>query len=412
MPEFLQLLPPTEALAVLLAHLPPASPATEQVETSNALGRILAKPVIAPHSLPGFDRSAVDGYAVHAADTHGASESLPAYLELIGEIPMGSAPRFSLARNCAALIHTGGMLPEGADAVVMFEQTQSSRPGEVEVLKAVAANENILYADEDVKAGQTVLLAGTTLRPPEIGGLMGLGLTKIEVRRKPIVGILSSGDEIVEPGATLMMGQIRDINSFSLSALVEQAGGVPRRYGIIPDHGDELEGRLKEALPDCDMVIVTAGSSASTRDLTAEVINRLGKPGVLVHGVNVRPGKPTILSVCDGKAVIGLPGNPVSALVIARIFVIPVLEGLAGKKETLRKPQLSAHVSVNLASQAGREEYVPVRLSFTAEGLQADPIFFKSNLIFSLSQADGLLHIPADSTGLSAGSLVMVDLLI
>jgi len=412
MPEFLQLLPPAEALATLLAHLPPAAPATERVDTSSALGRILSEPILAPHNLPGFDRSAVDGYAVHAADTHGASESLPAYLQLIGEVPMGSAPRFSLDRNCTALIHTGGMLPEGADAVVMLEQTQTSRPGEVEVLKAVAVNENILYSDEDVRAGQTVLTAGTTLRPAEIGGLMGLGLTKIEVTRKPMVGILSSGDEVIDPGSTLMPGQIRDMNSYSLSALVDQAGGVPKRYGIIPDDGDQLEVRLKKALIDCDLVIVTAGSSASMRDLTAEVINRLGKPGVVVHGVNVRPGKPTILGVCDGRAVIGLPGNPVSALVIARIFVIPVLERLAGKGITIRKPQIMARVTVNLASQAGREEYVPVRLSYTTDGLLADPIFFKSNLIFSLSQADGLLHIPSDSTGLSAGSLAMVDLLV
>lgn len=412
MSEFLKLLPPSEALAKLLAHLPPPTPAVERIDTACALGRILADPIIAPHNLPGFDRSAVDGYAVHSADTHGASETLPAYLHVIGEVPMGSAPPFALERNTGALIHTGGMLPDGADAVVMLENTQISRPGELEVLRAVAVNENILFSDEDVKAGHTVLSAGIPLRPAEIGGLMGLGMTTVDVCCKPLVGIISSGDEVVEPGGLLMPGQIRDVNSYSLSALVEEAGGVPKRYGIIPDHGDQLESRLRQALNTCDILIVTAGSSASTRDLTADVINRLGKPGVLVHGVNVRPGKPTILGVCGGKAVIGLPGNPVSALVIARIFVIPVIDRLTGRSATLRRPQLTARVTVNLASQAGREEFVPVHLSTSADGLLADPIFYKSNLIFSLARADGLLHIPADTTGLSAGSLVMVELMV
>jgi len=293
----------------------------------------------------------------------------------------------------------------------MLEHVQAARKGELEVLKAVAVNENIIKADEDVVKGQVVLPAGTCLRPAEIGGLMALGLTRIDVRCKPQIGIISSGDEVIEPTLTPQPGQIRDINSYSLSVLVEQAGGVAIRYGIIPDRADQMEAALMKALAECDLVVVTAGSSASTRDLTADVINRIWQPGVLVHGINVRPGKPTILGVCSGKAVIGLPGNPVSALVIARIIVVPVIKRLLGTVQTMRRPQVQARLIVNLPSQAGREDYLPVRLVSTADGLEAEPIFFKSNLIFTLAQADGILRIPANATGISAGSLVMIDIL-
>lgn len=411
MPEFLTLLPPADALALLQSHLPAAALPTESIDTSTGLGRVTGRAVVAPEALPGFSRSTVDGYAVRAADTFGASDSLPAYLQLVGEVPMGTAPDFSLQRGTAAEIHTGGMLPDGADAVVMLETTQIARPGELEVLRAVGVYENILKAGEDVSEGQEVLPAGFKLRPAEIGGLMALGLTRIDVVKKPRVGILSSGDEVVQPDLKVQPGQVRDVNSYSLSTLVEEAGGIPTRFGIILDRAEEMKTSLAAALAECDLVVVTAGSSASTRDLTAEVVNQMGEPGVLVHGVNVRPGKPTILGVCGGKAVIGLPGNPVSALVIARLFVIPVIDHLLGRLKPERKGRVQATLSVNLASQAGREDFVPVQLISTEKGWTAEPIFYKSNLIFTLAQADGLVRIPADATGLAAGSVVEIDIL-
>ena len=411
MPEFLNLLPPAAALEKLLANLPQPVLLTEVIPTSDSLGRVVKDPVLAPEPLPAFPRSTVDGYAVHAADTYGASDSLPAYLPLAGEVPMGAAPAFDLPRGAAAAIHTGGMLPTGADAVLMLEHSQLSRPDELEVLRAVATGENLLKVGEDVEIGQTVLSAGALLRPAEIGGLLALGITTIEVVRPPRVAILSSGDEVIPPQEVLQPGQVRDINSYSLSALVVQAGGEPVRYGIVADREEALETALQTALAECDLVVVTAGSSASTRDLTATVVNRMGKPGVLVHGVNVKPGKPTILAVCDGKAVIGLPGNPVSALVIARLFVVPVIERLLGLKADKIRPSVPARLTVNLASLAGREDFIPVRLLTTPSGLDADPIFFKSNLIFTLTRADGLVRIPADITGLPAGSSVQVEFL-
>lgn len=411
MPEFLNLLPPGDALAKLMSHLPPGELRGERIPVYQGLGRVISKPVIAAEDLPGFPRSTVDGYAVRAADTFGASESLPAYLLLVGEVPMGAAPDFSLPRGSAAAIHTGGMLPDGADAIVMLENTQQARAGELEVLRAVGVNENILKAGEDVRIGQEVLPAGSVLEPAEIGGLMALGIIEVEVVHKPRVGILSSGDEVVPPDSDVKPGQVRDINSYSLSALVERAGGEPVRYGIIPDRIEEMDAALRKALRECDMVVVTAGSSASARDLTAEVVNRMGEPGVLVHGVNVRPGKPTILAVCGGKAVIGLPGNPVSALVIARLFVVPVIEHLLGRRDSARKAKAQAVLSLNLASQAGREDFVPVKLIATEGGWIAEPIFYKSNLIFTLARADGLVRIPADANGLPAGTLVEIELI-
>jgi molybdopterin molybdotransferase len=408
MPEFLHLLPPPEALALLLENMPPMLPLpAERIDTASALGRVTAEAITAAEALPSFARSTMDGYAVRSSDTFGASDSLPVYLILAGEVPMGGQPMFPIQPGECALIHTGGMLPEGSDAVVMLEYTQVSRPGEIEVMRAAAAAENIIRAGEDLQVGQQVLPAGMRLRPSEIGGLMALGLHRVQVVKMPRIGILSSGDEVVPPEAQPQPGQVRDVNSYSLRALVEQYGGQAVTYGIVPDRAEMLEAALDRAFRECDAVMITAGSSASTRDLTAEVIQRMGPPGVLVHGVNVRPGKPTILAVCHGKAVIGLPGNPVSALVIAGIFVVPVIQRLLGLAVHRPRASVQARLTVNLASQAGREDWTPVKL---LPGNLAEPIFYKSNLIFTLARSDGFVVIPADATGLAAGELVEVFL--
>jgi molybdopterin molybdotransferase len=411
MPEFLELLPPAEALQLLLEQLPEIVIQPEMAPTSASLGRVSAVAIYSPESLPAFARSTVDGYAVRAADTFGASDTLPAYLTLVGEVPMGKPAVITVRQGQAVMIHTGGMLPEGADAVVMLEHTQVARETELEVLRAVAVGDNILRAGEDVHAGQEVLPAGKRLRPAEIGGLLALGLMEVPVARPPRVAILSSGDEVIPPDTSPQLGQIRDINSYSLSALVQAQGGEPVRYGIVPDQADALKVVLQKALAECDAVIITAGSSASARDLTSTVVDQMGSPGVLVHGVNVRPGKPTILAVCNGKPVIGLPGNPVSALVIAGLFVTPVIWWLLGIKSPRPQPLITARLAINLPSQAGREDWIPVKLILEERGYRAEPIFFKSNLIFNLAQADGLAHIPANATGRSAGDWIEVVLL-
>jgi molybdopterin molybdotransferase len=410
MPEFLTLLPPPAALQKLLAELKSPLPA-EKIVVTDSLGRVAAADVLAPHPLPAFRRSTVDGFAVRAADTHGASESLPAYLRLAGEVLMGTEPDFILGPGECALIHTGGMLPGYADAVVMVEHTQSPREGEVEVLRAVAVGENVVEIGEDVKAGEVVIPAGRRIRPAELGGLMALGIPELAVTRQPRAGILSTGDEVVAPRAKVGVGQVRDVNTYTLSALVEQAGGLAVPYGIVPDQQKSLRAAAQKALAENDLLIITAGSSASARDLTAQVIDDLGKPGVLVHGVNIKPGKPTILGVCKGKPVIGLPGNPVSALLAARIFVTAAIGRLLGLAEKNLSAVVPARLALNLSSQAGREDWVPVHLTERDGVYLANPIFSKSNLIFTLARADGLLRVPPDATGLPAGADVDVILL-
>ena len=435
MPEFLTLLPPDEARTLLLSHLSQPTIDPESIDMIHALGRFTASDIFSPHPLPDFPRTTVDGYAVRAKDTFGASDSLPAYLTLIGEVPMGDTPSFEIGTGQCALIHTGGMLPNGANAVVMIEYTQSihhedhreihqknsvdsarsvAKNPEIEIFKSVADGENLIRIGEDVAQNQLVISKGTLIRPAEIGGLMALGFTSINVAKKPRVGLISTGDEVIDPSQTPRPGQVRDINTYTLGALVEKTGGEAIRYGIFSDSFQVLQEAAAKALSECDMLIITAGSSASTRDMTAEVIRTLGEPGVLVHGINTRPGKPTILGVCNDKAVIGLPGNPVSALVNGYLFVVPVIEKLLG---ALPKPKatVQAKLTLNLPSQAGREDWWPVKLIVSRQSsvvsYLAEPIFGKSNLIFTLASADGLLRIHPDATGLSAGEIVEVVLI-
>jgi molybdopterin molybdotransferase len=410
MPEFLKLLPIQQALQILLAQMQ-VTISQERVQTINALGRVTAEAICSPIPLPQFPRSTVDGYAVRASDTFGASESLPAYLRVIGEVHMGSSPGFDINQGETGVIHTGGMLPDSCNAVVMLEYTQQVGVDTVEILRSVAVGENIIKVGEDVQTGEEVIPPGVRIRPAEIGGLAAMGITDLEVAQKPLVGIISSGDEVIPPEGSLLPGQVRDINSYSLSALIDQVGAIPRRYGVFPDQADKLEAVAAQALAECDVVVITAGSSASARDLTAKVINTLGSPGVLVHGVNIKPGKPTILAVCNNKVVIGLPGNPVSALVIAGFFLVPVVEYLLGLSNIGAHTRLYAKLSTNIPSVAGREDWVAARLYADPSGYIVDPIFSKSNLIFNLVRANSMIRVPPDATGLSAGDVVEVQLL-
>jgi molybdopterin molybdotransferase len=323
---------------------------------------------------------------------------------------MGRASEVSLEPGQVAVVHTGGMIPQGADAVVMVEDTQYAREDEVEIMKPAAVGENILQAGEDVAAGELVLERGSVLRAQEIGGLMALGITRISAKALLSVGIISSGDEVIPPDDEQAPGQVRDINSYTLGSLVESGGARAQRYGIVADHPEDLEEALRKALASDDMVLITAGSSVSARDLTADVINQVGEPGVLVHGISIKPGKPTILALLDQKPVIGLPGNPVSAMVVAGLIVLPILRQLQGRRRAHRPGYLQAALATNVASKTGREDFLPVRVEEGADGLIAHPVFGRSNLIFTLVRADGLVRIPPEATGFPAGEIVQVQL--
>jgi molybdopterin molybdotransferase len=416
MPEFFNVLPPDEARALLLQHLTAVLP-SETMPTEAALGRVTAAALLAPHPLPAFRRSTMDGYAVRAADTHGASGSLPAFLSVAGEVLMGREAAVELGAGQAALVHTGGMIPATADAVVQVELTQiigatphALPPFEIEVFKAVASGENVLQVGEDVQTEAQILPQGQLLRPQDLGGLLALGITAITVTRRPRVAILATGDEVVPPQQQTEPGQIRDINSYTVAGQVRQAGGIPLVGGIVPDDLSSLNNAARNALAKADMLVMSAGSSVSVRDMTVQVIEEMGEPGVLFHGVATRPGKPTIVGVVDGKPVLGLPGNPVSAMVQFDMFGVPAIYWLQGLRTWPRRGLVWAKVSQNIASQSGREDYVPARLQETTAGLTATPVFGKSNLIYTLINADGLIKIPLNKGGLLAGEQVEVRL--
>lgn len=413
MPEFLELLTPEEGIGKLFHEIEIGDLQSEIIATERGLNRIIARDVFSDDDIPAFTRSTVDGFAVKSRDTFGASDVLPALFEVIGEISMGKPATFQPGKGQACLIHTGGMLPAGSDAVLMVENTQYSNASEIEVYKSVPAGENIILKGEDVTKGALVLPKGTRIRASEIGVLMALGLTEIEVYNLPSVGILSTGDEIISPDKKPDLGQIRDINSYSLSAIVEKFGGVPKYYPIIPDKKNDLIKILKRAHDENDLVIVTAGSSASIRDLTAEAINELGSPGVLVHGINVRPGKPTILGYVSGKPIIGLPGNPVSAFVVAHLILRKIMPKLRGEINPPISHSIKGVITINVPSAAGREDWVPVKLiDREINGrIMVEPIFYKSNLIFTLIHAIGLARIAPDVTGLEANSEVEIILI-
>ncbi|GAC1581707.1 MAG: molybdopterin molybdotransferase MoeA [Candidatus Elarobacter sp.] len=411
MHELFTVLPPSEAFASLGRACSPIE-RTEIVSLERALGRVLVSDAVASETLPAFARSTMDGYAVRSADTHGASEQSPAYLALCGDVPTGIVPAMRVAPGQAVRIHTGAMLPAGADAVVMVEDT-NLHGAEVEVLEAAAAGENVLAIGEDIEAGAVALPAGRRVRAADAGGLAALGMTTVVVRARPRIAILSTGDEVVPIAATPGAAQVRDVNASTVAAIVEQAGGVAVPCGIAPDDAPALEAALRAALEGADAVVLSAGSSVSVRDLTAQVVARLGPPGVLVHGIAIKPGKPTVLALCDGIPVVGLPGNPASALVVAWRIVRPLVRLLGGERVDADglddERALSAVLDVPLPSRPGREDYAPCTLARDANGdLHATPIFGASNLIFTLIRADALVAVPLDRSGLAAGEQVRV----
>jgi len=379
----------------------------ETVALSGAHGRVPAQPIRAPHDLPGFARATVDGFAVRAADTYGASEGLPSYLDVTGAVLMGRAPEVAVAPGIAVAMPTGGVLPEGADAVVMVEHTQETMPGTIEVVRPVAPGEGLVRADEDARAGAELLPAGRRLRAQDVGLLAAAGATEVRVHARPRVAIVSTGDEIVPPGTEdLAIGQIRDATASALGALVRDAGGDPDPRGIVPDDRDALAAVLRDAVASCDVVVVSAGSSVGARDETAAVVAGLGEPGIWTHGIALRPGKPTLLADCGGVPVIGLPGNPRSALVVFRVIGMPIVRLVGGMTDPPPEPTVRARLERSVPSAAGRLDVVQVTVR---DGVAA-PLFGASALLTILTAADGCIVVPHDATGLPAGTEVDVTL--
>lgn len=407
---------PEEAIKALKDHLDIQKiiqKNREIVNIKDSLHRILAEEIISPYNIPGFNRSTMDGYAIKAEDSFGASESLPSYLKIIGEIKMGSKSEFKINPGEAVKISTGGMLPEGANAVIMLEYTVLIDATTVELRKSVAPWENIVREDEDMKAGEVLLKEGYRLRPQDIGILAGIGKINIKVFKRPRVAIISTGNEIIPAQNEPQIGEIRDINSYTLGACVEEADGIPIYKGIIKDEVDLLEQEIRKTIKKnkVEVVIVSGGSSMGTRDITLEVLNKLGKPGVLIHGVSVKPGKPTVIAIANDKPIFGLPGHPVSAMIIFNLFVRPLISWLQGGDYNYDSPkEVEAELTCNVVSDSGREDYIRVFLYKEKGKFCAEPVWGKSGLISTMVRASGLIKIGLNIEGIEKGSKVMVKL--
>ncbi|PKM83351.1 MAG: molybdopterin molybdenumtransferase MoeA [Firmicutes bacterium HGW-Firmicutes-14] len=411
MTELFKLMSVEQAWEAFKEHISIPQIKAETLPIHQALGRVLAGDVISDVDVPGFGRSTMDGFAVRARDTFGASEAMPAMLQITGEVFMGRDASAAVKPGSAVRIATGGMLPEGADAVVMVEYTEELDSTTILVNRPVAPGENTVRRGEDICAGQELIRAGTLIRPQEMGAMAGIGITACQVVQKPSVGILSTGDEVVGPDQEPGPGQIRDINSVAIAGLVEESGGQAVRYGIIPDEFSRLEEVVKIAVQETDIIIISGGSSVGSRDVTSAIINSLGDPGVLVHGVSVKPGKPTILGVVSGKPVIGLPGHPASAMVLADIFLVPLVRAFCGLGFTpLQRRTVKAVIGRSMASASGRKDYIRVTVREEDGKVTAEPVLGKSGLITTMVRADGVVVIPSEKEGLEAGEHVKVIL--
>ena len=407
---FRKLLSFDEAKQILRQNFSPKAVGVERVSLSRAHDRVLAQDVVAPINIPPFDRSIVDGYAVKAADTFGASEEKPVSLRFCGQVAVGESPSVVVENGLAAEIATGAPLPEGADAVVMVEYT-TRRGDKVLIHHPVSKGENMMAAGSDIRKGEKVLRKSQILASREIGVLAAIGLTEVTVYTRPKVAILTTGAEVVEPGKSLPPGKIYDINAHALSAAVLESGGEPINLGIIPDKRDRLKKALEEALHSADVVITSGGVSVGPKDLTPQIVNTLGKPGVIISGIAVKPGKPTTIAVVDGKPVFSLPGHPTSSLFMFIVFVRPILLKLAGRtEETI--PKIKAVAATKMFPARGRRTFIMVNLTYDKTGtLFATPVpTGLSGAITTLAKADGFVKIPEKQQFVDAGTEIDVYL--
>ncbi len=407
---FFKVVTPQEALRALLQVSPVGA---ERIPTVRARARVLAEDLYSNVDLPHFHRAAMDGYAVKAKDTFGASQSLPAYLKLAGVVEMGKEATQLLGAGEAIRISTGGMLPPESDAVVMVEYTDETDAGLVEVHRSVSPGQNVIQIGDDIKKSELVFSRGRRLRAHDLGALTGVGVSSILVYMRPRIALISTGDEIVDADTEPLPGQVRNINQHSLAGLIEGCGGELRDWGVVRDDRDQLIRAIGEALQWSDLVLLSGGSSMGAKDIALEAILSFPDSEFIFHGISVSPGKPTIFAKACGKPIMGLPGYPVSALVIFDLFAAPVLRKIGGEEVTginQFAKTLRATLKTNIASQVGREDYVRVTLQHDSERWLATPLPSKSGAIFTLVKADGMVRIDLNQDGLEQGEEVEVIL--
>ncbi len=407
---FFKVVTPQEALRALLQV---SSVGTERIPTVRARARVLAEDLYSSVDLPHFHRAAMDGYAVKAKDTFGASQSLPAYLKFAGVVEMGKEATQLLGAGEAIRISTGGMMPPESDAVVMVEYTDETDAGLVEIHRSVSPWQNVIQIGDDIKKSELVFRRGRRLRAHDLGALTGVGISSVLVYMRPRIALISTGDEIVDADTDPMPGQVRNINQHSLAGLIEGCGGELRDWGVIRDDKDQVIRAIGEALQWSDLVLLSGGSSMGAKDIALEAILSFPDSEFVFHGISVSPGKPTIFAQACGKPILGLPCYPVSALVIFDLFAAPLIRKVGGEEETaLTKfsKTLRATLKTNIASQVGREDYVRVTLERDSERWLAMPLPRKSGAIFTLVKADGMVRIDLNQDGLEQGEEVEVIL--
>ena len=405
---FKELMSHEQALETILNEAQPLE-RTEVIDLTDALGRIVINPVKAEFNVPGFKRATMDGYAVLAEDTFGAEHSNPKILNCIGTVYAGEVPGNNIVHGTCIKIATGAILPDGADAVVKVEDTNvKDTPEQVAINIPVYPLQNVGKEDEDIASGEVIIKEGDVLTPSKVGVIAALGRQEIEVYAKPKVGIIPTGNEVVPVGSELKKGQVYDINSYTLASITIQNGGIPKKFGIAGDTEEELERMIVSAVEECDMVLLSGGSSVGERDLLVDVFLKMGN--VLFHGIQVKPGKPTLCGIINGKMVFGMPGYPTSCLSNGYIFIRPALRKIA-RLPPLREQTVRAKLSQRIASNIGRHHFMTVKLEGTYEDAVAVPIFKKSGAITSMATADGYIEIGSNVDILEAGEYVEVKLL-
>ena len=386
---------PEEVLALIESEFAPVAQ-TEIVSISAAMGRVLAQDIAAEEYVPDFDRSTVDGYAVRARDTFGCTDSIPAILPLQGEVLMGQGAEFALNKECCVAVPTGGAVPEGADSVVMVEYTEDYGDGTIGILKSVAPGQNMIFRGDDVYPGKVILSKGRVLSSQDIGALAAIGRVQVPVVRKLTVGVISTGDELVNPEVKPGPGQVRDVNSPMLEAMLTAFGVEVINYGIVIDNEVLLGEKVTKAVDECDAVLLSGGSSVGVKDAACRIIESLGS--LLLHGIAIKPGKPTILGKAGVKPLVGLPGHPVAAYFITKLFVLPLLSRLIGRSQ--QSYTTTAKITESISANHGRAQYHCCRLERKDGELYAYPIRGKSGLITTLAGADGYFCIDRDCEGL------------
>lgn len=402
---FFKLTPPERVFEIIDTFAPLQG---EEIPIEDSLGRVLSRDIYSPSHMPGFPRATMDGYAVRSRDTFGASPHLPAILELKGEVRMGEIPKMRIGKGEAVKIATGGMLPKGADGVVMIEFSHMLDDSTIEIEKAISPFENVMQPDDDIKRGELVLEKGRRLRPPDIGALAGLGIQCVSVYKRPRIAIISTGDEVIPIEKEPSPGQVRDINRYTLSCFCTAVGACPIFLGICPDDFSALKELVERGMEIADSVWISGGSSVGTRDMTLKVFESMQGFELLVHGIAIRPGKPTIIGQVGSKPVVGLPGQVSSAFIVAEIFMSRIIKRLSGEDPSDIVPYIEAKMTRNMESSPGREDYIRVRLLKEGDDILADPIIGKSGLISPLIQADGLVRIEMNREGVYEGEKVKV----